>query len=213
MFINFSHLIPFPIPDEQVNGSEIWGKALLFEKGEKILISGQSGTGKSTLVNAILGERSDYSGVLTINDEDIKQFSHKQKARLRQNSISVLPQGLMLFGHLSAWDNIMAKNRITSFMKDDEILDMMDSLNVLSLKDKKSATLSYGENQRVAIIRSLCQPFDFLLLDEPFSHLDKNNAGMAWEIINNHANKQHAGIVITSLRDNPKIEYTRKLYV
>ncbi len=213
MLISFSHVIPFAIPGEQVNGSDVWGKELLFRKGEKTVISGESGSGKSTLVNVILGERSDYSGHLTINGHDIKQFSHKQKAHLRQKNISVLPQGLMLFGNLSAWGNIMVKNRITSFLEENEILDMMGGLGILSLKDKKSAALSYGENQRLAIIRSLCQPFDFLLLDEPFSHLDKKNAGMAWEMINIHAKRQHAGIIITSLKDNPQLNYTRKLYV
>ena len=58
-----------------------------------------------------------------------------------------------------------------------------------------------GQCQRVAIIRSLCQPFKWILMDEPFSHLDKKNANKAFDIIKHKANEVNAGIIITSLDD------------
>jgi ABC-type phosphate/phosphonate transport system ATPase subunit len=65
--------------------------------------------------------------------------------------------------------------------------------------DRKCQTLSYGQQQRVAIVRALCQPFEWLLLDEPFSHLDEQNANIALELIQEVCASQNAGLIVTSL--------------
>ncbi len=68
-----------------------------------------------------------------------------------------------------------------------------------------------GQQQRVAIIRSLCQPFDFLLLDEPFSHLDKENIKIISKIINEEIKKQNASIILTSLDNEYFFDYDKIL--
>jgi ABC-type lipoprotein export system ATPase subunit len=67
------------------------------------------------------------------------------------------------------------------------------------LLEKKIKILSYGERQRIAIIRSLMQPFEWLLLDEPFGHLDEENIRKACELIKSECKKRDAGILMTSL--------------
>ena len=67
------------------------------------------------------------------------------------------------------------------------------------LLQQSCATLSYGQRQRVAIIRALCQPFDFLLLDEPFSHLDEANTEAAFQLIEQVCAEQKAGFILVSL--------------
>lgn len=66
-------------------------------------------------------------------------------------------------------------------------------------QDKKAGILSYGQKQRIAIIRAICQPFQFIFLDEAFSHLDKENTATMWKLILDEAKSQSAGIILTSL--------------
>ena len=67
----------------------------------------------------------------------------------------------------------------------------------------KAGTCSYGEQQRIAIIRALQQPFNFIILDEPFSHLDEENSKKALALIEQEADKRGAGIILADLQHNP----------
>ena len=64
---------------------------------------------------------------------------------------------------------------------------------------RKAGILSFGQQQRVAIIRALCQPFDFLLADESFSHMDRENSLVAYELIREECESRGAGMILTSL--------------
>jgi putative ABC transport system ATP-binding protein len=84
---------------------------------------------------------------------------------------------------------------------------MTQQLGMSAQLNQKTKTLSYGQKQRLAIIRALCQPFEFLLLDEPFSHLDNTNINIAWQLIQTEAKKQNAGIILTSLGNNYQLDF------
>ena len=77
--------------------------------------------------------------------------------------------------------------------------------------DAKADTLSYGERQRIAIIRALMQPFNWLLLDEPFSHLDNNNRQKAIELIEETVHTRKAGMILADLNANTHFAYTQTL--
>jgi putative ABC transport system ATP-binding protein len=68
-----------------------------------------------------------------------------------------------------------------------------------------------GQQQRVAIVRALCQPFEFLILDEPFSHLDDRNSKISLELIAHEASQQNAGFVLTSLDDDDSFPFDYEL--
>ena len=72
-------------------------------------------------------------------------------------------------------------------------------LNMLDFKDQKAATLSLGQQQRIALIRGLLQPFEILLMDEPFSHLDEKNIEIALKLIYNECASQGSNFIMTSL--------------
>ena len=71
--------------------------------------------------------------------------------------------------------------------------------------------LSFGQQQRVAFIRAFCQPFDFLFLDEPISHLDDENSRIMGEIIIDEAGKQGAGVIATSIGKHIELPYKKVL--
>ena len=202
MILTFSKIIPVPIPEQDILNSEIWNRDLTLNSSINYLIHADSGKGKTTFVNIITGNRKDYSGKLLIDNKNIKDFSDKEISKLRKEKISIVPQGLALFDNLSLIDNILIKNKIQNFKTDTEISEMLELLGLKTFENKTVEKLSFGQKQRLAIIRSLCQSFEIILLDEPFSHLDKNNATIAWNLIKNEAQKQNAGIVITSLQNN-----------
>ena len=84
---------------------------------------------------------------------------------------------------------------------------MAKNLGVSDLLDKACHTLSYGQRQRIAIIRALCQPFDFLLLDEPFSHLDEANTMKACQLIDEVVREQKASLILVSLGERFHFQY------
>lgn len=199
MEIKFSNIIPAPIPEKDIKQSEIWGRDFIINPQEKILIYAESGKGKTTFVNIIFGSRKDYSGKLFIDNQDIKDIKPNDLSHIRQFNLSMLPQGLALFDDLSLIENIRIKNRITNYKTEAEIKDMIKLLGLEDLENRKAAKMSFGQRQRTAIIRALCQPFEFILLDEAFSHLDSYNTKIAWKLITNEVEKQKAGVVLTSL--------------
>lgn len=213
MIIKLSNINPYPIPESMINESQVWGRDFLLNKPDKILISAESGKGKTTLINILLGSRKDYSGEVYINDKNIKNYNLIELSELRKNRLSIVPQGLLLFEHLSAIENIQIKNQITKKFSEKQIDDFLFEFGIFDQKDKKAGLLSYGQKQRLAIIRAFCQDYDFLLLDEPFSHLDSKNKEVITKVILNQLKEQSAGMIFTSLREENKDIFTHKLFV
>ena len=90
---------------------------------------------------------------------------------------------------------------------------MASRLGILDKLEKQCSTCSYGEQQRIAIIRSLLQPFDFLLLDEPFSHLDDENTRKAMALIEEETEARNAAIILNDLRIIDYLKTEKVLYL
>ena len=89
----------------------------------------------------------------------------------------------------------------------------MRRLGILFRRDYPAGRMSIGQQQRLAIIRALCQPFDFILLDEPVSHLDEENNRIAAEIIAEEARRQGAGIISTSVGNHLLLDYNKRMHL
>lgn len=213
MEIYFSKIIPLPLPESFINTSQIWNREFIISPKEKVLICAESGKGKTTFINILFGLRKDYHGNLIIDNTDIKNYDPIELSDLRKQRLSIVPQGLLLFDELTVLENIEIKNSIGNFFSRDQILNILTDFDIIHHKDKKAGILSYGQKQRLAITRALCQRFDFILLDEPFSHLDDKNKSNALKILLKHVEEQNAGLIITSLHDNIDFEFTKKLTV
>lgn len=209
--ITLNKLTPNVFSDVDLSSSGVWGKTVTFSKGQKYLIAAESGSGKSSLLDYIYGRRTDYIGQVLIDDVDIQAVATATKQQLRREELSVVFQGLRLFPELTAWENVALKNRLTNHKTSAEIESYFERLGIKEKQDEKVRTLSFGQQQRIAIIRALCQPFSFLMLDEPFGHLDRQNIQLALSLAIEEAEKQQAGILLFSLGFDYGFSYTTKL--
>lgn len=179
--------------------SDIWHRDLIFRKGERCLIEAASGTGKSSLCSYLYGYRGDYEGIITFDGKNIRSLDTAGWTALRRRSLSLLFQELRLFPELTAMENVLLKNRLSGYKSRQEILTLFEAAGIADKVNEKTGILSFGQQQRVAFIRCLCQPFDFILLDEPVSHLDENNARVLARLLEEEAGRQGAGILVTSI--------------
>lgn len=202
MMLQLKEMLPSVFADtaDQHRDSGIWlNSDVTFRPGKRYLIKAASGQGKSSLCAYLYGKRNDYLGQLLIDGEDSSCFSKERWTTMRRDSIAYLPQELGLFPTLTAIENIRLKNNLTRCRTDNEIGNMMEILGIGGLADRPANRLSVGQQQRVAIVRALCQPFSLLLLDEPVSHLDaKANHDVA-TLIDEETKRTGATVIVTSV--------------
>ncbi len=211
--INIHHIRPTVKVGLFNKASQLWDTEISFNKGERYLLVSQSGRGKTSVLSFIYGIRFDYTGMITIDGEDVRSFSRNRWSEVRAREMSILFQDLRLFNQLSARDNIRLKQEIGVFNGGPTVEEIASALELSPLMEKRCDTLSYGEQQRVAIIRSLVQPFDFLLMDEPFSHIDNMNTRKAIDLIDKACKCRGAALIFTSLGDNYGIDFDHVIEV
>ncbi|MEO5782380.1 MAG: ATP-binding cassette domain-containing protein [Ginsengibacter sp.] len=200
MQILLQKIIPTYFEKQQINGSEIWGKNITFIKGEHVHIVAPSGSGKTSLIHFLYGLRKDYEGNILYEKDDIKNFSLEKFSTYRQKKLSIVFQDLRLFGDQSVRENIELKRQLNPYHPVEKIDEMANRLGIANKLNRLAKTCSYGEQQRIAIIRSLMQSFDFLLLDEPFSNLDEVNRSKAFELIEEECKQRNASMLFADLK-------------
>jgi len=211
MKIVLDHIMPTPLATLEHSSESIWGNFVELNSGRKILLNASSGKGKSTFTLTAVGLRCDYSGVVRYDDKDIRTFTPDDWARIRQEKVSVVFQDLQLFPDLTVGENLLIKNSLSPVFSEDEIRSMLERLEIGNKWDQQCRLLSMGQQQRVAIIRALCQPFEILIMDEPFSHLDEDNTQRCLQMINERCDDLNAGFVLTTLGDDYKFTYDKEL--
>ena len=199
--------------DEAFSAESIWGKVCVLDSNHSYLISSNSGKGKSTLLSYIYGLRADYSGSISIDLENQQNISIDSWSKLRTNKLSYLLQDLRLFNHLSVWDNLTLKNNLTKHKTAAQIEEMLDEFGLLPKKNQLAGRLSLGQQQRVALIRCLLQPFEFLLLDEPFSNIDETNIQIAKRLIEQECKANNAGFILATLGHDYQFENVTTIYL
>ena len=209
--IKLSNVVPEIFASREDLRSDVWGCEVSFERGKRYLVEAESGTGKSSLCSYLYGLRSDYRGVISFDGEDVLHFSANKWSTVRQRTISILFQDLKLFGELTALENVLIKNRITNRCSEMQIKEWFEKLGIADKLNTRIDRISFGQQQRVALIRALCQPFDFLLLDEPISHLDDRNSAILRDIMLQEAEAQGAGVIVTSIGKHIEMNYDKCL--
>lgn len=209
--IQLLHTLPKVFSERTNLQSDVWQQDVVLEKGKVYLVEANSGTGKSSLCSFVYGYRTDYSGDILFDDENIRDYSVSRWIDTRQNHLSLLWQELRLFPELTSMENVEIKNRLTDFQDRQQIDYWFDCLGIDDKKDSLIGRMSFGQQQRVAMIRALCQPFDFIFIDEPISHLDDTNAQIMADILMDEVRRQGAAVITTSIGKHLPLQYDKVL--
>ncbi len=189
--------------------SDIWHQTVTLERGQIYLVEAASGTGKSSLCSYLIGYRQDYEGIICFDGKNIRSLTVKDWVEVRKRSISCLFQELRLFPGLTAYENVAIKNSLTGCKRKKKIKAWFEALGIADKIHTPVGRMSFGQQQRVALIRALVQPFDFLLLDEPVSHLDDRNAALLGELLTEEVRVREAGMVVTSVGKHIRLNYDK----
>ncbi len=205
--LELHQVVPAPIADRDHSRSAIWRQAVTFQAGEWHHLCAPSGTGKTSLAHLLYGLRHDYSGTYQIGARQTNTFSLDDWCLIRQSDISMIFQDLRLLPAYSARDNIRLKALLQPVVAEEEWLQWVERLGILPIIDQPVHTLSQGERQRTAIIRSLVQPFSWLVADEPFSHLDQHNTQLAATLIQEVLLQRQGGLICLQLEPDALFPY------
>ncbi len=211
MKISFDNVMPEPLASIQHGKNSIWGASFQLDKGEKVVLNASSGKGKTTFTHTLAGIRKDYDGDLKFNDQQVSKITPEEWANYRKDKISFVYQDLQLFPELTVQENLAVKNDLTKTFSDAEMKAMLADLEIEDKWDVPCKLLSMGQQQRVAIIRALAQPFDWIIMDEPFSHLDEDNTQRCLKMINKRCDRIGAGFILTTLGDLHGFDFDREL--
>jgi len=171
------------------------------EKGEYVLITGKSGSGKSTLLNILTGVDGATSGEVIVSDTNILRFNEAQMTKWRGESLGIVFQFFQLIPTLSVLENLLLPmDLMDKIPKQSRVKRANELLSMVELsghEDKMPPTLSGGEQQRVAIARSLANDVDLIIADEPTGNLDSKNAEIVLNILEK-LNKNGKTIIMVS---------------
>lgn len=196
--------------DQSFSPDSIWRNSITFVQSGDALVLAPSGTGKTSLLSFLFGMRSDYEGEIRIDGKNIRSFSLNDWAELRQRKISMVMQDLRLIPTLTVEENLRIKNRLSNQFSIEEIKEMLSRVGLADKWQQRCGTLSIGQQQRVSIVRALLQPYQWLFLDEPFSHIDNDNIFKAAELIREISIKNGASVLMVSLGSDFNLSFNQK---
>ena len=183
--------------------------SISFKSNEFVCVLGESGSGKSSLLNIMGGLDNNYEGSINIDNMNIKYINQDE---YRKNNIGFIFQSFNLINSLSVIDNIILpieRDNISYKKKKKMAINLLRKLNIYTLKNKKINELSGGQKQRVAIARGLINNPKIILADEPTGALDEENSKNILEILK-EINKE-GKLVIVVTHSKKVIDYSTRL--
>lgn len=186
----------------------------LFKDNEINVISGPSGSGKTSLLYVLAGLLDIKSGNVFIDSNDLYSLSKDEKDRFRLNNIGIIYQNYNLFNFMNVTDNIVIPMLLNNIPITNEIYKAVNNyllkMNLGNIGNKSINTLSGGEQQRIAIIRSLiCKP-KIILCDEPTSSLDSTNTKIFMDTLQ-VLKKEYNNTIIIASHDKQVMSYADNL--
>ncbi len=181
------------------------GVNIKIQQNEIVALQGPSGAGKTTLLKSIGLLDSVDKGSIIFNNQDITLFNEDQQCLFRNQKIGFVFQFHNLLPEFSAIENIMLPSLISGKNLSDskkKAISLLKSLNISSQKDKKPNQMSGGEQQRVAIARSLINSPKLILADEPSGNLDSKQSNYMFELFNKIRNDYAITFLIITHNNN-----------
>ncbi|WP_395317958.1 ATP-binding cassette domain-containing protein [Fructilactobacillus frigidiflavus] len=176
------------------------GINLSFERGEFVSILGESGGGKTTLMNIIAGLDSDYSGDVLIEGKSLKHDTAKQLDEYRRSTVGFIFQSFNLISHLTVRENVLVSLEMTDLSHKQQVKradELLDKVGLGDHKNKYPNQLSGGQKQRVSIARTLASDPDIIIADEPTGALDAQNTTEILELMNDIAKDGKLVLAVT----------------
>ena len=176
---------------------------LSFELGKSYAIKGKSGSGKTTLLSLISGLEKKYEGEILY---DGKNLAKMDLDKYRNSDIGIVFQSYNLLPQFTALENIILSMDISNLKnldKKEKALELMEQVGLdKSLAERRVLKLSGGEQQRIAIARSLSYNPKIIIADEPTGNLDKDTENEILKIFNNLAHKENKCVIIVTHSPN-----------
>lgn len=187
--------------------------SLIVEKGDFISIEGASGSGKSTLLTILGGIDRPDSGEILFIGNDISKMTEKGLAVLRRTKIGFVFQFFNLAPYLTVKENVLLpiildKKKVSDYDKKAD--ELLRNLGIYDYKDRLPATISGGEQQRVAIARGLIFQPEIIMLDEPTGNLDSKNSVAIMELLT-AINKDMGMTIIQVTHSKENAHYGNKI--
>lgn len=175
--------------------------SLSVDEGEMVSLIGPSGCGKSTILN-IIGLLETYDkGTISIFGEMLPKIESHKAMMMRRETINYLFQSFALLNDTTVFQNLMLSLHFVNMPKKDKIekIDkVLDAVHLLPLKNAIVNTLSGGEQQRVALARTMLKPGKLILADEPTGSLDANAANISFELLQSLTGQLHKTVIVVT---------------
>ncbi len=182
----------FVMGENSINASD--GVNFEVNKGEFVVIIGQSGAGKTTILNLLGGMDLPTSGSIIVDGQNIALFDEKQLTEYRRNDIGFVFQFYNLVQNLTALENVELASQISKNPMD--AYDVLDKVGLSHRKNNFPSQLSGGEQQRVAIARAIAKNPKLLLCDEPTGALDYLTGKAILKLLRDMCEQYHMTVII-----------------
>ncbi|MDB5392318.1 MAG: yknY 3 [Planctomycetaceae bacterium] len=184
------------------------------QRGERVALLGKSGSGKSTVLNLLGGLDRPTSGSLNVAGNDLAHLSGKHLARFRSTTVGMIFQSFNLIPSRTAFENVELPMIFSGYAPRQRQIEAQSALEAVGLGNRmrhRPAQLSGGENQRVAVARSLVNRPEIILADEPTGNLDSATAREVMDLILNHVQTHGATLILVTHDEELASTYTNRV--
>lgn len=185
--------------------------SLSISGGKLIEVMGRSGSGKSTLLNVCAGLLEPTAGKVFLDDTDLYALEDKERSRLRNQAIGVIPQGQTGLRSLTVLENVLLPCEMYGITGQEEYaMELLERVGIADLAGTYPSELSGGEMRRLSIARALIRKPGVLLADEPTGDLDDENTHVVLGMLRRFADEGTAVLLVTHESDAE--EYADEVY-
>ena len=177
----------------------IKGVNLKINSGENVAVVGKSGSGKTSLIMLIAGLEKVTSGKIIFEDQDISAYSEDELADLRKRKIGIIFQSFYLIPNYTALENVslvLEINKIENAQK--KSAELLDQFGLKDRLNHFPSQLSGGEQQRVAIARSIILSPKLILADEPSGNLDSENSKLIIQLLFKYSKQNNSSLILVT---------------